>query len=295
MFERLKKAIAPSFLWATSMLLRGNLLGPVVKDALWTFAQKYSAYFDITTEALLVNGMKVAVSSQPRVEQEIFLFGEWEPLFTRYIRDLDAKDLIFLDIGANIGYFSLLASSIFGEVHSIEASPSTGKRLQKNVLANGIESIFVYEVAVGDDEGHIDFYQDSRQSGAASTIKSGHSVFEARVPVARLETILKAVDWKRVRLIKVDVEGSEAPVLDSIFRLQDSLYEGVEIFVEFDPDHSDTWPSISVFLENGFTAHILQGPYDRQDYIEPGRRTQLKAIDRKPLMFCDLLLRRNVH
>ena len=88
-------------------------------------------------------------------------------------------------------------------------------------------------------------------------LQYAHNVFEARVSIARLETILEAVDWKRVRLIKVDVEGGEAPVLDSIFGLRDSLHEEVEIFVEFDPDRSETWPSITPFLENGFSAHSI--------------------------------------
>ena len=105
--------------------------------------------------------MTMRVTSEPRVEHEIYLFGEWEPLFSRYIRDIRKTDGIFLDIGANIGYFSLLASDRFAEVHAIEASPNTARRLEENIVANGLTNVCVHQVAVGAETGFIDFFKDS--------------------------------------------------------------------------------------------------------------------------------------
>ncbi|MDT8344154.1 MAG: FkbM family methyltransferase, partial [Thermohalobaculum sp.] len=267
-------------------------MGADTKDRLWQFAQRHATFFDVATEATIVNGMKMCVSSNPRVEQEILLFGEWEPLFTRYVQSIPANDGIFVDVGSNIGFFSLIASAAFREVHAIEASPSTSRRLQDIITANGIRNIHVHATAVGAAEGHIDFYQDKEQSGGASTIKTDDNVFEARVPVAPLEKILDGIDWGRVRFVKIDVEGLEAPALDSLFNLRESLHPKVEIFVEYDPKRLDTWPSVKAFLANGFSAVLMQGPYDRRDYVEQDRRTELKPVDVPPEMFCDLLLRR---
>ena len=269
-------------------------MGPDAKDRIWRFAQRYASYFGVQADAKLMNGMRVLVPSAPRVEQEIFLFGEWEPLFTRYIQDMQADGLIFLDVGANIGYFSLLASAHFEQVHAIEASPSTSHRLRQNIEANNLKNVVVYECAVGGTKGHIDFYQDERQRGAASTILNEYSVFEARVPIAPLEDILEGVEWSRVRLIKIDVEGLEAPVLDSIFRLRKQSMEGLEVFVEFDPSRPNTWSSIEAFLQAGYSAFVVQGLYDRRDYVDLNRRTTLEPVDSPPQYFCDLLLRREI-
>lgn len=290
----LKKAAAPFILRLSSIALRNTWINSNTKDRLWSFAQRYAAFFGSETKATIVNGMKMHVSSAPRVEQEVFLFGEWEPLFTRYLRSIPNNDGIFLDVGSNIGYFSLIASPIFKEVHAIEASPSTYRRLKGIVSENNINNIHIHNIAVGATEGHVDFYQDKGQSGAASTIKSDKSIFEAQVPMAPLEKILDGIDWMRVRFVKIDVEGLEAPVLDSLLRLSDSLPRDVEIFVEYDPARRDTWPSIEAFLNNGFSVAMMQGPYDRRDYVEMDRRTELEPFSGRPSMFCDLILRRTV-
>lgn len=292
MLMSLKKAAAPFILRYAASTLRSSGTSADSKDRLWRLVQRHATFLDIKTRATIVNGMKMQVSSRPRVEQEIFLFGEWEPLFTRYLRSISAPEGIFLDVGSNIGYFSLIASSAFREVHAIEASPSTSRRLKAIIADNGIDNITVHNMAVGAHEGEIDFFQDKEQSGGSSTIKTDKNEFEARVPVAPLEKILQDIDWGRVRFVKVDVEGLEAPVLDSLLALRDSLHPEVEIFVEYDPLRVDTWPRIETFMANGFTALMMQGPYDRRDYLETDRLSDLQPIEGQPEVFCDLLLRR---
>ena len=292
MAEQLKKALAPAVLGLTSAISRRMRDNARVKDGLWYFSQRYAAYFGIERSVPISNGMRMRVSSAPRVEQELFLFGEWEPLFTRYLNDFDKNDGIFLDIGANIGYFSLLASHKFQDVHAIEASPSTFARLRESVAANNLTNVHIHNVAVGEVEGHVDFFQDPDHSGAASVIAGSNRVFEARVPIAPLEKILGDIDWHRVRFAKIDVEGFEAPVLKSLFERRDDLHEDVEIFCEFDPKREDVWPAIQGFLDNNFSAVILQGTYDRGDYLDRNKRSEFNPITTMPHEFCDILLRR---
>ncbi len=292
MFEKIKASVAPITLGLSATVCRANILNPAIKDCAWRLAQRYSTYFGIERYVTILNGMSMRVSSQPRVEQEIFMFGEWEPLFTRYLTSIPKNDGIFLDIGANIGYFSLVASEIFGEVHAVEASPSTYMRLRQAVSQNRVENIHLHNIAVGDIEGYVDFFQHSEQSGAASLIETEDSVFEARVPIAPLEKILHNIEWRRVRFIKIDVEGLEAPVLRSLFKLRNELSEEVEIFCEFDPDRQETWPEIKEFLNSGFAALLMQGAYEREDYTKKDRRSPLSPIYSMPTEFCDIMLRR---
>ena len=158
MLMSLKKAAAPFILRYAASTLRSASTSADSKDRLWRPVQRHATFLDIGTRATIVNGMKMQVFSRPRVEQEIFLFGEWEPLFTRYLRSISAPEGIFLNVGSNIGYFSLIASSAFREVHAIEASPSTSRRLKAIIADNGIDNITVHNMAVGAHEGEIDFF-----------------------------------------------------------------------------------------------------------------------------------------
>ena len=79
MLMSLKKVAAPFILRYAASTLRSSGTSADSKDRLWRLVQRHATFLDIGTRATIVNGMKMQVSSRPRVEQEIFLFGEWEP------------------------------------------------------------------------------------------------------------------------------------------------------------------------------------------------------------------------
>ena len=185
-----------------------------------------------------------------------------------------------------------MASRHFAQVHAIEASPATTERLRANIALNGIDNIAVHGVAVGAQSGRIRFFRDEGQSGGSSVFEGDGKVFEAEVAVEPLEAILDGVDWSRVRFVKIDVEGSEAAVLASLAEIYAATRADIEIFVEFDPAMAEVWPSIERFLDMGFEAFMVQGVYDRADYLDRSRQSPMRPIDRAPDIFCDLLLRR---
>ena len=73
----LRNVTSPAFLWGMRKMIRLAALTPRSKDHLWRLSQKYLTFFDVYSHVPILNGMKMHVSSSPRVEQEIFLFGEW--------------------------------------------------------------------------------------------------------------------------------------------------------------------------------------------------------------------------
>src|SRR5205823_8966527 len=85
------------------------------------------------------------------IQQYIYYFGVWEPHLTRWIvRRLVCGDA-FIDVGANVGYYSLLASKLVGtsgSVVAIEASPATFKILQSNLALNQVRNVRAMNVAV---------------------------------------------------------------------------------------------------------------------------------------------------
>ena len=109
----------------------------VGKRAFWArIVDPYLAWHAHEFVVSTVFGSQIAGDTRDIIQQYIYYFGVWEPHLTRWIvRRLVPGDT-FIDVGANIGYYSLLASKLVGEygnVVAIEASPATFKVFQRNV------------------------------------------------------------------------------------------------------------------------------------------------------------------
>lgn len=116
---------------------------------------------------------------------------------------------VFVDVGANIGSYTVLASGVCGARSiAIEPDAGTARRLARNIAANGIETLVdVHQTAVGDATGRIAFTlgQDTTNRVATDADACVQTVL-----MARLDDILKDID---PILIKVDVEGYETTAL----------------------------------------------------------------------------------
>jgi FkbM family methyltransferase len=121
----------------------------------------------------------------------------------------------FLDIGANIGVYSLFLSQVTSikAIHSFEPTPDTFAELQKNLEANGINAA-PHNKAVSDRPATLKFGIVYQLSGANSVIDTSiHQRFERQIEVdaVRLDDYLPLRDARLC--IKIDVEGHERQVL----------------------------------------------------------------------------------
>jgi FkbM family methyltransferase len=114
------------------------------------------------------------------------------------------------DIGANVGFFTVLAARRGGEVHAFEPDPANFKLLERHLSLNALTGATAYEMAVSDRDGTAHFRPDGSM---------GH-LAEAGIPVrtARLDTLM-ASGVATPAVIKVDVEGAELEVLHGGSRL----------------------------------------------------------------------------
>lgn len=131
----------------------------------------------------------------------------------------------FIDVGANIGAYSLLMTSIptIGKVHSFEPSPETVAQLRENIALNGLEDrIEVHNKAVSDRRGELRFGIVNSLSGANSVIDTSiHSTgkFESQVTVeaVRLDDHLP-LRGQRI-CVKIDIEGHEKAAIAGMTQL----------------------------------------------------------------------------
>ncbi len=102
--------------------------------------------FDTTT----VDGARIAGRTGDMIERYLYLFGQWEPALTAWLRPRLRPGRTFVDVGANIGYFSLLAARRMGgsgRVVAVEASPETFARLRANLDRNAAGNVRALNVA----------------------------------------------------------------------------------------------------------------------------------------------------
>jgi FkbM family methyltransferase len=126
-----------------------------------------------------------------------------------FLMDHLKQDDLFIDVGANVGHYSLLAAGICGcEVMAFEPIPLTFSKLNRNVKLNNLSNkIKTYNIGIGDENSFLNF---TTNRDVMNSVAQEHDRDVIRVEVKKLDDILK--DKKPV-FLKIDVEGFEYFVL----------------------------------------------------------------------------------
>ncbi|MCC8430937.1 FkbM family methyltransferase [Reyranella aquatilis] len=244
-------------------------------------------------------GARLYCNPQDLIQRMILYFGVWEPDVSRVIeQNLSAGD-VFVDIGANIGYDTLLASSrvgATGKVVSIEASPRTFALLQRNLAANPSSSnVRAVNAAVSDKPGTLDLYEINEGNiGAATTLASRGGTLMASVEALPLAEILKPDELARLRLIKMDVEGAEPPILRHLLEQLSRYPATMDIVVEASPeDDFEAWRDVFDRMRAaGFAAWAIENDYELDWYLRWRRPATLQRVETMPTRQQDLLFTR---
>lgn len=230
------------------------------------------------------------------IQRMVLLFSVWEPGISAVIEDSLQPGDVFVDIGANVGYDTLLAASRGADVVSVEAAPRIYDRLTQNIERNaGLDAkIRTVNVAVSDRPGQLDLYEfGPSNSGATTTIAARHGTKCGTVAAAHLGDILTAPEREGVRLIKMDVEGAEPAILGDILDHLDDYPTRMDIIIEANPeDDRERFGALFGRLQQaGFTAWEIQNRYSNGWYLR-WRATPPRRLDVAPDTRCDLLLTR---
>jgi FkbM family methyltransferase len=152
------------------------------------------------------------------LEKKIYYFGAFEAGILSVFRGFLAEGDVFLDVGANIGFLSLVAARFVGgsgTVYAVEPHPETYKILQENIHINRIKNVCPMNIALGAEISEARIYDNPKRSrGAASLIRPSDATEQSGKP-CRVTTIdiLLEEGMCPPHLIKIDVEGFELEVL----------------------------------------------------------------------------------
>lgn len=232
------------------------------------------------------------------IQSYIFHFGVWEPEVSEVIASTLSAGDVFIDIGANVGYDSLLGSwrvGPTGRVVAIEASPTTFDLLKKNFALDGNSgNIRAINIAVSDRCGTLDLFEISKWNiGATTTLAGRGGRRVASVEAMPLTDILTPDELSRVRLIKIDVEGAETGILTNILENMRLFPRTMDLIVEtsFRDDPDASLKLFSAMKAAGFTAYEIANDYAVEHYLTRTLSPIVKA-DTLPQKQCDLLYTR---
>ena len=190
------------------------------KNFLWKSIKKYIIENSKTNE-IIVNGCKMQLDKNDVMQMSLF---DYDPIETDIVKSNVKKNDIVVDVGANIGYYTLLMAKIGAIVNSYEPALNNFKLLQKNVQQNNFsQNITLHNKAVSNFIGTSKLYLQKNNTG-------GHQLgFDPFQTDNSIEVPVTKINLDKIDFAKIDVEGSELNVLKGMKVLPKKL------LIEFSP------------------------------------------------------------
>jgi FkbM family methyltransferase len=204
----------------------------------------------------------------------IYLDGTWEPAVTEAFRALVRPGMNVALVGADVGYYVLLAASLnrTGKVFAIEPFPTHFAILERNVRDNGLNNVALFNIAAGARDQTADLVNPGTES-RLDLASNGTTAVGERVTVAvrPLDAVLIPALPPGVRLdfVQIDVEGAEWDVLRGMEQLlaRDRPTLLIEVHGPLLPRFGTTKPEFVRWLaDRGYAARWLDG----EGVAEPG-------------------------
>lgn len=213
----------------------------------------------------LVRGHQMVLASQSRYPPIDMVLDTYEKDTTLLVERILKPEMLFIDIGAHVGYYTLVAARQVGSqgtVHAFEPEPCNYELLVENIRLNDYTNITTHNLAVSSKSGPSNLFVSSLDSGR-------HSIYDHGLPKkdvvsvnsVAMDDFFESAGWPEADLIKIDVEGAENVVLKGMTgALQRSKI--LRLIIEFNPALMQSsgvdpveflgWPA-----SNGLEVHII--------------------------------------
>jgi FkbM family methyltransferase len=231
-------------------------------------------------------GAKMLVDTRDAmVAPWLVLDGLWESHVTAWLQDTLKPGQVFVDVGANIGYFTLLGATLVGSEGrcvGIEAHPRLAELLQRNVIINGLHGyVTTWQRAAWSESTELklhmrhNFASNSSVGsiGSDALRRLGDSEEIVEVEAVRLDDLL--ADLPRVDVMKVDVEGAEVHVFNGLTRIL-AANPAITIIFEWSPAQivdvgDDPSALLRLLTSQGFGFRLMENglaPIDAAGLID---------------------------
>jgi len=234
-------------------------------------------FVETVTVSVTDSGTRFSIVVDPKngsVDTYIYMHHHWESHIGPVLQKHLPLGGVFVDVGANIGYFSLLAASLLGpagKVIAFEPIPDLCKQINKSILENNFDTIDVRNCALGKSVGQerLGMYQHNI-GGSALHATAADSYID--VPLRMLDSELQTL--VRLDVMKIDVEGFEYQVLQG----------GVEILKKFQPIIILEFSPAAYALQDEVMAQNLLGLLEEIGYRFTILQTQQSQLDAQAVL-----------
>jgi len=171
------------------------------------------------------------------ISRELVDRGIWEPYETEVLLSLLREGSVFLDLGANIGYYTVLASKrcgAQGRVHAFEPEPVNFALLERNVGLNGCENVKLVHAAASDVDGQAELYLSDFNQGDHRLYPSETGREHVGVRTVSIDSYFSGSP-AAVDLVKMDTQGCEARIVAGMSGLLAANRGRLAMIVEFWP------------------------------------------------------------
>jgi FkbM family methyltransferase len=182
----------------------------------WKYFRRFLKYFKLDKKEFqkkIANGALMNVTPVSHIDQQLFWYGYYEKPLALLLERILKPDSVFFDIGANIGYFSLIAAkkSKEGMIYSFEPVKELFHKLKLNLEENEVQNVRAFCLAVGENKDESVIYLSGPDNPGMSSMKPAENFSGTTQPtgVISIDDWMKESGTKRPDIIKLDVEGSE--------------------------------------------------------------------------------------
>lgn len=167
------------------------------------------------------HGLLWEVDLECLIQRSLYYLGWWEIWETKFFQAVLQPNWCVVDVGANIGYYSLLAAKKVGpggSVYAFEPASNAYSQLVRNVRLNGIEWVRPVKQALSDAEGTAYMPVVPRRRQGAQGICFEANPDREEIKTTTLDVFVERTSCPQINFIKVDIEGSEAMFLKGAAR-----------------------------------------------------------------------------
>jgi FkbM family methyltransferase len=215
------------------------------------------------------------------IQKTIFYFGVWEPAITAFVRHRLSPGDVFIDVGANIGYYTCMASNLVGptgRVHAIEALPGIHQTLLENLSLNRATNVKAYNCAAYDRETTLRIFHGKPANIGQATSYEGNAIHEGMSEVSDvlakpLSQIVDPAELYKAKLVKIDVEGAEWFVINGVKDHLCKFSPETEWLMELDPaavcaQGGKLDVLLKWFEDAGYGAYTVENRYGADWYVD---------------------------
>ena len=218
------------------------------------------------------------------------LTGQYEKATVREFKRLLKPGMTAVDIGAHVGYFTVLSSKLVGrtgKVIAFEPDPANYNLLRSNT--SRFPNTEAHNLAISDRTGRLDFFKTIDKTGSHSLIASSLRPDKISVAAVTLADFFAQHPVARIDLIKMDIEGAEPLALSGMWQIL-KKHQDVKLIMEFSTEN---------LKDGGFSPvavlrSLADAGFDYQsiepDGLRPVDEAYIEVIDKKRNHYVNLLI-----